>query len=85
MTHWGAAFALFLPMRQSMTTREENTMRTHIIGTDLYHGPRHPRANTAYPGSLMVADVETWQKLETEPDYTFPDATGSLGDRKSVV
>jgi hypothetical protein len=54
-------------------------MQTHIIGTDLYHGPRHPRANTDYPGSLMVADIETWRKLEAEPDYTFPDATGSLG------
>lgn len=46
---------------------------------DIYVGPRHPRANTAFTGEFMAADMETWDELNDNPDYTFEDAQGAKG------
>lgn len=46
---------------------------------DIYVGPRHPRANTAFAGEWMAADMQTWDALNDDPAYSFADATGSKG------
>lgn len=54
------------------------TMRNAIA--DIYVGPRHPRANTGFPGAWMAADMETWDRLEDDPAFTFKDsAEGECG------
>lgn len=54
------------------------TDREHI-GADLYVGPRHPRANTAFEGAFMVADAATWNCLELSSSFTFADASEISG------
>lgn len=53
-----------------MTTSSE---RRHICA-DIWLGARDPRANFAFKGAWMVADAETWDRLDNEPDYRFADA-----------
>lgn len=55
------------------------TERRNVIG-DIWVGPRHPRANTAFEGAWMAADEETWDRLQEDESYTFTDASdGACG------
>lgn len=54
------------------------TENLHNVIGDIWLGPRHPRANTAFSGQYMVADEETWWRLNVNPTLTFTDA--SKGD-----
>lgn len=45
-----------------------------VEGTRLLVGERHPRANTDFPGDLMIAEQDVWTALDADPSLSFPDA-----------
>lgn len=57
-----------------MTLQKRRTHLTTLSGTDLRLGPRHPRANTAWPGDRMIACRAVWDALDADPDLHFPNA-----------